>query len=124
VDGTALARRLSDLGEERGRPVPVLVEVNESGELQKGGLEPAEAAEAVAGMRALPGLRVEGLMTMAALTDEKDRVRRSFTALRELRDGLPFAAELPELSMGMTGDFEIAVEEGATMVRIGTAIFG
>ena len=74
--------------------------------------------------RALPGLRVRGLMTMAPLTGDERPVRRCFAALRELRDALPFAEELPVLSMGMTNDFEIAVEEGATLVRIGTAIFG
>jgi pyridoxal phosphate enzyme (YggS family) len=124
VDGLPLARRLSDLGEERGEPVTALVEVNTSGEAAKGGFPAEEAPAALAAVRALPGLRLRGLMTMAPLTGEERPVRRCFAALRELRDGLPFAGELPVLSMGMTNDFEIAVEEGATLVRVGTAIFG
>jgi len=124
VDGLSLARRLSELGMERGRPVEILVEVKTSGEEAKGGFAPGEASEALAGIRELAGVRLRGLMTMAPFTDDAALVRRSFATLRELRDGLPFAAELAELSMGMTNDFEIAVEEGSTLVRIGTAIFG
>lgn len=123
VDGLPLARRLSDLGAERGSPVTALVEVNTSGESAKGGFAAGEAPAALEEMRALPGLRVRGLMTMAPFTDDERPVRSCFAALRELRDALPFAAELPVLSMGMTNDFEIAVEEGATLVRVGTAIF-
>jgi hypothetical protein len=123
VDGMAVAERLSGLGVERGRPVRVLVEVNTSAEPQKGGFGPESAGEAVGRIRELPGLEVEGLMTMAPFTDDSKRVRASFAALRALRDGLPFAPELGVLSMGMTADFEIAVEEGSTFVRVGTAIF-
>jgi uncharacterized pyridoxal phosphate-containing UPF0001 family protein len=83
----------------------------------------ASAGEAVGRIRELPGIELEGLMTMAPFTDDRERVRASFARLRELRDGLPFASELRVLSMGMTNDFEIAVEEGSTFVRIGTAIF-
>lgn len=124
VDGLPLARRLSELGAERGKAVTALVEVNTSGEKAKGGFAPEEARAALEEMRALSGLRVRGLMTMAPFTDEERPVRGCFAALRELRDSVPFAAELPVLSMGMTHDFEIAVEEGATLVRVGTAIFG
>lgn len=124
VDGAALARRLSGLGEERGEPVPVLVEVLTSGEGTKSGVPPEVAPDLVAEIRELPGLRLRGLMTMAPFTDDESRVRSSFGRLRELREGLGGAVTLPELSMGMTADFEIAVEEGSTIVRIGTAIFG
>jgi hypothetical protein len=123
VDGMAVAQRLSELGVERERPVRVLVEVNTSAEPQKGGFAPDSAGEAIDRIRELPGLALEGLMTMAPFTDDRERVRASFAELRELRDSLPFAAELAVLSMGMTSDFEIAVEEGSTFVRIGTAIF-
>lgn len=124
VDGLPLARRLSDLGTERGSPVTALVEVNTSGEAAKRGFAAKEAPAALEEMRTLPGLRVSGLMTMAPFTDDERPVRACFAGLRELRDALPFAEELPVLSMGMTNDFEIAVEEGATLVRVGTAIFG
>lgn len=123
VDGMPVAQRLSELGVERERPVRVLVEVNTSAEPQKGGFAPESAGEAVRRIRELPGIELEGLMTMAPFTDDRERVRASFARLRALRDGLPFASELRVLSMGMTNDFEIAVEEGSTFVRIGTAIF-
>ncbi|MGQ0721295.1 MAG: YggS family pyridoxal phosphate-dependent enzyme [Candidatus Eiseniibacteriota bacterium] len=123
VDGMPVAQRLSELGVERGRPVRALVEVNTSAEPQKGGFASESAGEALGRIRELPGIELEGLMTMAPFTDDRERVRASFACLRELRDGLPFASELRVLSMGMTNDFEIAVEEGSTFVRIGTAIF-
>ena len=124
VDGVALARRLSDLGEERGAPVPVLVEVLTSDEGTKSGVSPDAAPDVVAEVGELPGLELRGLMTMAPFTDDEARVRSSFRRLRELREKLGGAARLPELSMGMTGDFEVAVEEGSTLVRIGTGLFG
>ncbi len=124
VDSPALARRLSDLGQERGAPVPILVEVLTSGEDTKGGVSPEAAADVVGQIRELPGVELRGLMTMAPFTNEESRVRSSFVRLRELRDGLGGASALPDLSMGMTGDFEIAVEEGSTLVRIGTGLFG
>jgi pyridoxal phosphate enzyme (YggS family) len=124
VDSLALGRRLSDLGEERGRPVEVLAEVNTSGEEAKSGLPADGAEEAVAALRELPGLSVSGLMTMAPLTSDPAPVRSCFRALAELRERAGGASALPVLSMGMTNDFEIAVEEGSTLVRVGTAIFG
>jgi len=124
VDSLGLARRLADLGEERGRPVRVLVEVNTSGEAAKSGLDPVAAGDAIAAMRELAGIDVGGLMTMAPFTGEPEPIRRCFRALRSLRDGAGGTALLPELSMGMTNDFEIAVEEGSTLIRVGTAIFG
>ena len=103
----------------------MLVQVNCSDEPQKGGVEPAALPELLEGMRALPRAEVIGLMTMSALTDDTAEQRRAFGRLRDLRD----AAErdghrLPELSMGMSGDYPMAVEEGATMIRLGTILFG
>jgi hypothetical protein len=100
--------------------VPVLFEVNAAGEESKFGLAPGEAPEVLARARALPNLRILGLMTVAPMTDDPEEVRPVFRRLRQLAKTL----DLPELSMGMTDDFEVAVEEGATIVRIGRAIFG
>jgi pyridoxal phosphate enzyme (YggS family) len=124
LDSLGLARRLADLGVERGRPVRVLVEVNTSGEAAKSGLEPGGAEEAIAAMRELAGIEVGGLMTMAPFTADPEPIRRCFRTLRSLRERAGGPAVLPELSMGMTNDFEVAVEEGSTLVRVGTAIFG
>jgi hypothetical protein len=124
VDGLALAERLSDLGEERGAPVPILVEVRVSDEPAKTGVPEDAAADVVGEIRRLPGVELEGLMAMAPFTDDEGRVRSAFARLRELRDRLGGATELPALSMGMTADFEIAVEEGSTLVRIGAGLFG
>jgi len=122
VDSLALARRLSALGVERGKPVRVFVEVKTSGEEAKSGVPLTEAEDTVGEVRELPGLSLEGLMTMAPFTDDEARVRAAFGRLREIRD----RAKPPglALSMGMTGDFEVAIEEGSTLVRLGTAIFG
>jgi pyridoxal phosphate enzyme (YggS family) len=121
VDGIPLAARLSDLGIERGAPVPILLEVRTSDEGTKGGFPVAETLDAVAEIRELPGVVVRGLMTMAPFTDDEALIRRSFRSLRRLADeGFP---EGSTLSMGMTQDFELAVEEGATRIRVGSAIF-
>jgi pyridoxal phosphate enzyme (YggS family) len=103
----------------------ILVQVNCSGEPQKGGVEPRELPSLLEGLAPLEHLELRGLMTMSALTGDTAEQRRAFRRLRELRD----AAEqsgfgLPELSMGMSGDFPVAVEEGATMIRLGTVLFG
>lgn len=119
VDSLALARRLAELGVARGRPVRAYVEVHTSGEATKTGLAPDGAGDAIAAMRSLPGLEVAGLMTMAPLTDDDAAIRASFTMLRRLGE----RTGLAELSMGMSSDFEQAVEEGATLVRVGSAIF-
>jgi hypothetical protein len=105
----------------------VLLEVNVAGEASKSGLTLAEVAAAARALLALPHLRAEGLMTVAPQADDAERVRPVFARLRELRDQLRL--EAPEglwqhLSMGMTDDFEVAIEEGATIVRIGRALFG
>ena len=124
VDSLALARRLSDIGEEGGTPLRVLVEVHTSSEASKGGLPMDGAGEAIAEIGELEGLDLRGLMTMAPFTGEEARIRASFSALRELRESGGGAERLPVLSMGMTNDFEIAVEEGSTLIRVGTGIFG
>ena len=111
--GEALNRRVA-------RQMPVLLEVNVAGELTKRGFAPAEVSEAVRLVAALGNIDVRGLMTVAPATAEPEEARPFFRRLRDLATELG----LPELSMGMTGDFEVAVEEGATMVRIGKGIFG
>jgi hypothetical protein len=97
-----------------------------AGEASKFGYRPDALREEWAALQALPGLTVRGLMTLAPWTPIPEQARPVFRRLRELRDRLQeqFQAELPHLSMGMSGDFEVAVEEGATLVRIGTALFG
>ena len=120
-----------DLAQEIARRVPeerrqaVLVQVNCSNEPQKGGAEPDGLPVLLDSLRPLDRLDVRGLMTMAAYTDDAGEQRRAFQLLRTLRDRAEAAGHrLPELSMGMSADFPVAVEEGATMVRLGTLLFG
>ncbi len=122
VDSRALMRDLSDRSVARGLRQRVLLQVNVAGDPRKHGFAPDELAGAMAEAGDLPGIQVEGLMTIPALGDSEARARETFRGLRALRDEV--APELEELSMGMSGDFEVAVEEGATLVRIGTGIFG
>jgi hypothetical protein len=133
VDSVRLADKLSRLCVERGRVMPILLECNVSGEASKYGFRVTNAAERagwlaeVEMMRGLPGVRVEGLMTVAPLAADPNAARPFFRALRELRDQARARwpqSEWRHLSMGMTDDFEVALEEGATLVRIGRAIFG
>jgi pyridoxal phosphate enzyme (YggS family) len=126
VDTLKLARRISGFATEIGRRVPVLVQVSLSGEETKSGFPPDQAVDAIHEVLTLPGVEVRGLMTMAPFVDDERTLRRTFVALRRIQEE---AGKLPgyrgrELSMGMTNDFELAVEEGSTMVRIGTALFG
>lgn len=127
VDRPELARALDAHAAAAGRTLEVLLQVNVSGEAQKGGAAP-EALEPIArALAALPRLRLTGLMAIPAATERPEDVRPAFARLRELRDGLCRAAgglNLPQLSMGMSADFEVAIEEGATIVRVGTALFG
>ena len=103
----------------------MLVQVNCSGEAQKGGVAPESLPALLDQLQRLEHLQVRGLMTMSALTDDHEEQRRAFKFLRELRDGGERSGHsLPELSMGMSGDYPIAVEEGATMIRLGTVLFG
>ncbi|RAO75454.1 YggS family pyridoxal phosphate-dependent enzyme [Dyella jiangningensis] len=108
-----------------GRAIDVLIEVKTSPEESKQGLSPADLPAFLEALRAYDTLRVRGLMTMAVQSDDPEAVRACFRRLRELRDAAEMQGhELPRLSMGMSGDFSLAIAEGATEVRIGTAIFG
>jgi len=109
---------------ERG-PLKLCVQVNVSGEASKGGLKPGEVADFITACAAIDGVRVEGLMALPAQSADLESQRRPFAALRALRDRLATPAlPLPVLSMGMSADLEAAIAEGATIVRVGTAIFG
>lgn len=123
VDSLHLAQRLSRHAVAAGRILEVLVEVNISGEASKFGVVPEEARALVEAMGSLSGLRPSGLMGMAPFSADPDEARPYFRRLRSVWEALP-PAHRRHLSMGMSGDFEVAVEEGATMVRVGTAIFG
>ena len=104
---------------------PILVQVNCSDEPQKGGVEPRELPGLLEALTRFEHLEVQGLMTMSALTDDAAEQRRAFRRLRELQGAAQQSGfRLPELSMGMSGDFPVAVEEGATMIRLGTVLFG
>ena len=128
VDSLRLARRLSSVAEAAGREaIEVLAQVNTSGEAVKGGFSGDAALEEIAAVCELPGLRVDGLMTMAPFTDDEAVLRRTFAAARELAERCRDAIDVYEghvLSMGMSNDFEIAIQEGATRLRLGTVLFG
>ncbi len=128
VDRLSLAQEINRLALKKGKTVKVLLQVNISGEEAKSGIDPAGAATLVRETLNLSNLSVQGLMTMPPFFDDPEEARPYFVALRELRDTLrkehgEYIA-LKELSMGMSADFEIAIEEGSTIVRVGTAIFG
>ena len=125
VDNTRVLEALSAFGQKRGAPVPVLLEVNCSGEDSKGGFSPSDVPALGDSLTGFAGVEVHGLMTMAAYSDAPERARPTFAKLRELRDQLRARTGLAlnELSMGMSNDFEIGVEEGATLVRVGTTLF-
>ena len=126
VDSAALAEALSRRAVQAGRRIPVLVEVNVSGEATKFGVAPQMMMGLLERVAALPGLALEGLMMVGAPVATAAGARSGCARLRALRDEgeRVLGRSLPELSMGMSGDFEVAIQEGATMVRIGTAIFG
>ena len=126
VDSVRLAEKLSRIGVADGRRVPVLVQVNASGEAAKGGFPAADALDGIAAVAGLAGLRVMGLMTMAPFTADEAALRSTFRrtrALMEAAGAIP-GVEGHELSMGMSNDYAVAVEEGSTMVRLGTTLFG
>jgi PLP dependent protein len=124
VDRVDLATEI-DRRATAGARQAVLVQVNCSDEPQKGGVEPDALPALLDALAPLERLEVQGLMTMSALTDDVEEQRRAFRRLRELRDTAQRSGHaLPELSMGMSGDFPVAVEEGATMIRLGTVLFG
>ena len=126
VDSVKLAEALHRMGEERSLATRVLFEVNTSGEASKHGFSPGDLDTAAAAVMSLPAVSLEGLMTVGPLTDDAGEIRRSFALLRDLRDRLEKSTgrRLAHLSMGMSDDFEIAVEEGATMVRLGRVLVG
>ena len=128
LDSMRLAEALDRRLQAEGRSLDVFVQVNTSGEASKYGLAPQDTLGFVRELAAFSSLRVRGLMTLALFASEAERVRPCFVLLRELRDRLrqdaPGGITLDELSMGMSGDFEIAIEEGSTVVRVGQAIFG
>lgn len=126
VDSAPLAREISRRAGEIGKVQPVLVQVNTSGEPAQYGVAPDRAAELLREAVALPCLAVKGLMTIGAFRPDPEQVRPCFKLLSRLRDELqPLAGEsLGQLSMGMTNDYEAAIQEGATLVRIGRALFG
>ena len=127
VDRLPLAEALSARTAREGRRMEYLVQVNVAEEPQKGGLSPGELRPAVEAMAALPGLVLRGLMTIPPLPRDPEESRPYYRTMRKLLDeaqGWGLGPGFRELSMGMSGDFEVAVEEGATMVRVGTAIFG
>ena len=128
LDSLRLAQALDQRLTIEDRYLDVLVQINTSGEESKYGIEPEQAPELIAQLEQFTRLRVRGLMTLAMNSEDREAVRGCFVKLRELRDSLqanaPAGMQLTELSMGMSGDFEIAIAEGATIVRIGQAIFG
>ena len=128
LDRLRVAEVLDRRLEAAGRTLPVFVQVNTSNEPQKYGIHPDELHEFLTALQDYPRLNVQGLMTLAVFTPEVERVRECFVLLRNLRDQMldeaPALIGPGELSMGMSGDYEVAIEEGATVVRVGQAIFG
>ena len=126
VDSLALAQDINRIAEEEGLYPRVLLEVNVAGEGSKFGFAPDDLREQMEMLLALPRLSIEGLMCIPPLAVESEDSRKFFVQVRELRDSLEkeFNMKLPQLSMGMTQDFPIGIQEGATLVRVGTAIFG
>lgn len=126
VDSLRLAREIQKQAEKLSRTVPILIEVNVAGEASKFGYPPAQLLAELNSLNALSRLEIHGFMTLAPWSPDPERSRPVFRRLRELRADCEQAlgAPLPQLSMGMSGDFEVAIEEGATLVRVGTALFG
>ncbi|KAB2940668.1 MAG: YggS family pyridoxal phosphate-dependent enzyme [Hyphomicrobium sp.] len=128
LDRLTLAKTLDGYLQRLGRPLDVLVQVNTSGEATKYGLPPHDVLPFLRELRAFASLRIRGFMTLGRFTPDVDEVRRCFRLLRTVRDAareaMPCGEALQELSMGMSGDFEAAIAEGATIVRVGQAVFG
>ena len=128
LDSLRVAEKLNERLGAEGRTLDVLVQVNTSGEESKYGLAPSDTHDFVQQLAPYKNLNVKGLMTLALLSNNSEKVRDCFVLLRQLRDelrhDLPTGMTMDELSMGMSGDFEMAIAEGATIVRIGQAIFG
>lgn len=126
INSLALAQDIERIADEAGLRPRILLEVNVAGEASKHGFSPEALRRDLEAVLSLGRLTVEGLMTIPPFSPEAEASRRYFVALRELRDQLEaeFGLKLPQLSMGMSGDFAVAIAEGATLVRVGTAIFG
>ena len=126
VDSLALAQDIKRIADEEGVRPRVLLEVNVAGEGSKFGFAPEKLKEEMESLLQLGRLEIEGLMTIPPFASDAEESRPYFVQLRELRDELEqqFALKLPQLSMGMSNDYDVAIEEGATVVRVGTAIFG
>ncbi|MCB9057151.1 MAG: YggS family pyridoxal phosphate-dependent enzyme [Calditrichae bacterium] len=127
VDSVKLARAIAEFGSSKEISPSILVEINTSQEEQKHGFSPDETIDKVLEIMEISGITVKGLMTMAPFTDHVFEIRESFSTLKKLHDRIlqqKHNSNFNILSMGMSGDFEIAIEEGSTLVRIGTAIFG
>ena len=126
VDSMGIAREINKRAEQADRVMPILLEVNVGGEASKAGFQPDTLLAELGGVAALPSLRVEGLMTVPPWKPVAELVRPYFVKARELKEKAEsiLGESLPHLSMGMSGDFEVAIEEGATLIRVGTALFG
>ncbi|MFZ0828380.1 MAG: YggS family pyridoxal phosphate-dependent enzyme [Verrucomicrobiia bacterium] len=126
VDSLSLAREINQRADVAARTVPVMLEVNVAGEASKFGYAPEKLLAELKEINTLPRLEIQGLMTVPPWSAEPQRARPHFRRLRELKEQAEtvLGAPVPHLSMGMSGDFEIAIEEGATVVRLGTALFG
>ena len=126
IDSIELAERVDRIAGETHKVMPVLIEVNTSGEASKSGIEPEGFSRLADKVITLQNLRLDGLMTVGPITDSESEIRAAFAALRELAEKTRTSTglALPVLSMGMSGDFEAAIAEGSTMVRIGTLLFG
>ena len=126
VDSLSLAQEINQRADEAAKTMPVLLEVNLAGEASKFGYRPEQLLAELQAINSLPRIEVHGLMTVPPWSPDAESSRPHFRRLRELKEQAEtvLGAPLPHLSMGMSGDFEVAIEEGATMVRIGTALFG
>lgn len=126
VDSLALAQEINKRAEAVGKTMPVLLEVNAAGEASKFGYKPSQLFADLAEINALPKIEIRGLMTVPPWSPEPEKARPFFRQLREMKTECEqnLGAPLPHLSMGMSGDFEVAIEEGATIIRVGTALFG
>ncbi len=126
VDSLALAEEINKWADKSAKTVPILLEVNIAGESSKFGYRPEQLLAELETINALRKIEIHGLMTIAPWTPEPEKVRPIFRQLRELKEECEqiLGAPLPQLSMGMSGDLEVAIEEGSTLVRVGTALFG
>lgn len=126
IDTPELAQRLNRIAGELGKIIPVLIEVNTSGEESKSGVDPANLSPLLDAVMTQNNLRLEGFMTVGPITDDEREIRNAFAALRTLSENARTKTGLilPTLSMGMSGDFELAILEGSTLIRIGTLLFG